>query len=299
MVIQKITQHYDTQLSKEIARLALNELPVVVSYYTNETNTRSVVHSHSYQEIVYNVSGSNVLYSSEGKQFTLRKGDVIFFPSEQFHSGIFNITDNHSVRLVVQISMDVWKKSSERTKIEWGDEPFVIESGTVAKWDLRGLFERMAQTAYVAKDSQMMIFESQVLELQLLVDQYLKENTESSFRAKNDIVNRAVKYLQQNYSNPAFSVDELAGNVCVSRAHLSRVFKAYTMESVHEYLTDLRLQKCRQLIAEGHSILDSSIESGFSDYTSFVKTFKKMYGMTPQQFRKNLLEEIKKGTGKK
>ncbi|MBR6912810.1 MAG: helix-turn-helix transcriptional regulator [Treponema sp.] len=145
----------------------------------------------------------------------------------------------------------------------------------------------------------MMIFESQVLELQLLVDQYLKENAESSFRAKNDIVNRAVKYLQQNYSNPAFSVDELAGNVCVSRAHLSRVFKAYTMESVHEYLTDLRLQKCRQLIAEGHSILDSSIESGFSDYTSFVKTFKKMYGMTPQQFRKNLLEEIKKGTGKK
>lgn len=294
MVLQKIAQQYDSKLSKEIARIALKETPVAVSYFTNETNTRSVVHSHSYHELVYNVSGSNVLYSADGNQYTLRKGDVIFFPSEHFHSGIFNLTDTRSVRLVVQIEAAVWETAKKRSSIAWVDEPLLIDSGTVAQWDLRGLFERMAQTAYVKKEAQLLIYESQVIELQLLIDQFVADHKASAFKAKNDIVNRAVKHLQQNYTNPAFSVEELADFVCVSREHLSRVFKTYTMESVHEYLTNLRMQHCRQMIADGNSILDASIASGFSDYSSFVKSFKKLFGMTPQEFRKKLLEEIQK-----
>ena len=294
MVLQKIPQHYDSRLSKEVARIALKEIPVVVSYYTNEANTHSVVHSHSYHELVYNVSGSDVLYSLDGSQFTLRKGDVIFLPSEHFHSGVFNVSDNHSVRLVVQIDDAMWKKAQERTRISWSDEPLLIESGTVARWDLRGLFERMAQTAYVPKDAQALIYESQVTELQLLINQFVEENKASAFKAKNDITTRVMKYLQQHYTEATLTVDMVADYACVSRAHLSRVFKAYTKESVHEYLTNLRMHHCRQMIADGNSILDSSIASGFSDYSSFVKTFKKLFGMTPQEFRKKLLEEIQR-----
>lgn len=277
-----------------MARIALKENPVIVSYYTNEKNTRSVVHSHSYHELVYNISGSSVIYSTDRSQFTLRKGDVIFFPSEHFHSGIYNVNDSYSVRLVVQIDTSVWERAKERSNIVFEDQSFLIDSETAAKWDFRGLFERMAQTAYVEKSAQPLIYEAQVLELQLLIGQFLKQNGKSPLCAKNSIVDRAIEYLQQNYTNPAFSVEELAGLVCVSRAHLSRLFKAYTLESVHEYLTGIRMQHCRRLIADGKSILDSVIESGFSDYSSFVKTFKKLYGMTPQGFRKMLKKEITK-----
>lgn len=299
MVLQKISQHYDSRLSKELARIALKETPIVVSYYTNEMNTRSVVHSHSYHEFVYNVSGSDVLYSTDGNQYTLRKGDVIFFPAEHFHSGVFNITDNHSVRLVVQIDMPLWNNAQKRTKINWSDESLLIESGTVARWDLRGLFERMAQTIYVQKNAQALIYESQVIELQLLINQFVEENKVSAFKAKNDITTRVMKYLQQHYTDATLTIDKVAEFACVSRAHLSRVFKSYTKESLHEYLTNLRMHHCRQLIADGNSILDSSIASGFSDYSSFVKTFKKLFGMTPQEFRKKLLEEIQNNALKK
>ena len=266
MVLQKIAQHYDSKLSKEIARIALKETPVAVSYYTNKENSRSVVHSHQYYELVYNVSGSNVLYSVDGKQYTLRRGDVIFFPSEHFHSGIFNLTDIYSVRLVVQIDSSVWNAAKMKTEIVWSDEPLLIESGTVAKWDFRGLFERMAQTAYTHKTAQGLIYESQVTELQLLVNQFVAEQGTSAFKAKSDIVNRAEKYLQQNFTNPQLSVDDVANFACVSREHLSRMFKSYTLETLHEYLTDLRMQQCRQLIADGNSIFEASISSGFSDY---------------------------------
>ena len=294
MVLQTIAHYYDSRLSKELARIALKEIPVVVGYYTNKRNTSSVVHSHSYHEFVYNVSGSDVLYSVDDSQYVLRKGELMFFPAEHFHSGKFNLTDDHSVRLVAQIDAALWNSAKKESEIQWDDKALLIESGTVAKWDLRGLFERMAQTAFADKDFRKPIFEGQVLELQLLIHQFIKEHKVSAFKAKNDIITRAIKYLQQNYTNPGLTAEALADHACVSRAHLSRLFKAYTMESIHEYLTNLRMQKCRQLIADGQSVLDSSIESGFSNYSSFVKSFKKLYGMTPLDFRKKLLEEIKK-----
>ncbi len=298
MVLQTIAHYYDSRLSKELARIALKEIPVVVGYYTNKRNTSSVVHSHSYHEFVYNVSGSDVLYSVDDSQYVLRKGELMFFPAEHFHSGKFNLTDDHSVRLVAQIDSDLWNSAKKESEIQWDDKPLLVESGTVAKWDLRGLFERMAQTAFADKDFRKPIFAGQVLELQLLIHQFIKEHKVSAFKAKNDTITRAIKYLQQNYTNPGLTAEALADYACVSRAHLSRLFKAYTMESIHEYLTNLRMQMCRQLIADGQSVLDSSIESGFSNYSSFVKSFKKLYGMTPLDFRKKLLEEIKK-TGAK
>lgn len=292
-----IAHHYDYRLSKEIARIELKETLVAVSYYTNRVNTRSVVHSHSYHEIVYNVLGSDVLYFADGNRYTLQKDDVIFFPKEHFHNGVYNLTENQSERLVVQIDPTIWNIAKKRSLISWDNQPLLIGADTAEKWDLKGLFERMARTGHADKNSQMMIYESQILELQLLVNQFVNENKKTYFTLKNDIVERAIKYLQQNYTNPLFSVEELANNACVSRAHLSRVFKTYTLESIHEYLTELRMQKCRQMIAEGNGILDSSIESGFSDYSSFVKAFKKLYNMTPQEFRKMLLIEIKRASG--
>lgn len=74
----------------------------------------------------------------------------------------------------------------------------------------------------------------------------------------------------------------------VSREHLSRVFRAYTSRSVHDYLTELRMQSCRRDIAAGKRILDACLENGFSDYSSFLKSFRKRYGISPQEYRARL-----------
>lgn len=82
----------------------------------------------------------------------------------------------------------------------------------------------------------------------------------------------------------------------VSREHLSRLFKKYTLESAHSYLTNLRMAHCRRQILKGTSILDACTESGFSNYSSFLKTFRKLYGITPLEYRSRMnkiLEEEK------
>ena len=44
------------------------------------------------------------------------------------------------------------------------------------------------------------------------------------------------------------------------------------MESIHSYLTHLRMQHCRKALEDGVSVLNACTESGFPDYSSFLKT---------------------------
>ena len=99
------------------------------------------------------------------------------------------------------------------------------------------------------------------------------------------LVARAVVYLQTHYQNPTLTTAQLAQELYVSREHLSRAFKECTMESIHNYLTYLRMQHCRKALEEGVSVLNACTESGFPDYSSFLKTFRRLYGITPTEYR--------------
>ena len=70
-------------------------------------------------------------------------------------------------------------------------------------------------------------------------------------------------YIHQHYRDPDLTVTKLAQYAYVSREHLSRVFKEYTKQSIHDYLTELRMQGCRQDIADGKRILAACTENGF------------------------------------
>ena len=105
------------------------------------------------------------------------------------------------------------------------------------------------------------------------------------------LVATVTSYIHQHYRNPDLTVTKLAQYAYVSREHLSRVFKEYTKQSIHDYLTELRMQGCRQDIADGKRILVACTENGFSDYSSFLKTFHKLYGITPMEYRAQVQAE--------
>ena len=50
-------------------------------------------------------------------------------------------------------------------------------------------------------------------------------------------------------------------------------------------LTHLRMQHCRKALEDGVSVLNACTESGFPDYSSFLKTFRRLYGITPAEYR--------------
>ena len=99
------------------------------------------------------------------------------------------------------------------------------------------------------------------------------------------LVARAVVYLQTHYQNPTLTTAQLAQELYASREHLSRAFKECTMESIHNYLIYLRMQHCRKALEEGVSVLNACTESGFPDYSCFLKTFRRLYSITPAEYR--------------
>lgn len=291
MRIQRMPHYTDSMLTQEMAREDMKGDKVVIAWYTNHENKQSVVHSHPYYEIVLPIKGSEVHYFFSGKTVHLHTGEMIFLPVSHYHSGKYDVTEPISERLVIQIDAGIWNVAMAHSglgKPSWQKDVLVLDVDTVCTWDLRGLFERMAQATCLDDAYRETILQCELVELQLLIEQSVVNRQVQAPNATSALVGKAVDYLEFHYTDPRLTVAGLAQYTYTSREHLSRVFKEYTMESVHGYLTNLRMQHCRRAIADGKSVLDACLESGFSNYSSFLKSFRSMYGITPAEYRAQL-----------
>ena len=126
------------------------------------------------------------------------------------------------------------------------------------------------------------VFEAQAAEMMLLITQATGSGQTTAPSSTSVLVARAVVYLQTHYQNSTLTTAQLAQELYASREHLSRAFKE---ESIHNYLTYLWMQHCRKALEEGVSVLNACTESGFPDYSSFLKTFRRLYGITPAEYR--------------
>lgn len=291
MIVRKITHCTDSFLTQEQARIDLKDCDIVVTWFTNQLNKQSVVHSHPYHEIILPISGSNVLYSFSGNLYTLHPGEMIFFPAELYHAGKYTVTDTVSDRLVVQVNANVWKRAIRHSGLNdpaWQKSAVILSADSVSSWDLRGLLERMAQIAHIKGMYQKTILNCELVELQLFINQIIEEQNTAPPSATSTLISNAVEYIREHYTDPDLTTASLAEYTFTSREHLSRAFKEYTMESIHSYINNLRMQHCRSEIADGCSVLDACTNSGFKNYSSFLKSFRSLYGMTPMQYRSQI-----------
>lgn len=160
MFVQKVPHIKDQFLTQERASMELESGQIAVGWYTNEQDSQSVVHSHPYYELVLPLVGSNVRYSVDGNIYDINLGEMIIFPARCYHAGMFNITDKISERLIAQISAELWQEAllaSGLVAPTWLGQLVILDADAVTAWDLRGLFERMAQTAYLHGSTQHMV----------------------------------------------------------------------------------------------------------------------------------------------
>ena len=154
--------------------MGLRDTRLLVTWYTNWENKQSVVHSHPYHELVLPIGGSTVRYSVDGSVYLVHVGELVYFPSQVYHSGNFNIDDAQSDRLVIQIDDALWQATRRRVNLknaDWMHELTVLDSEACRKWDFKGLFIRMAQSQELSDSIRDIVFEAQVAEMLLLITQ--------------------------------------------------------------------------------------------------------------------------------
>lgn len=102
-------------------------------------------------------------------------------------------------------------------------------------------------------------------------------------------VQSAVDEVNARFSDPSLTMQSLADKLSMSPAHFSRSFKAETGTTFVQLVTQLRLERARELLADPESTMTEAARgSGFADYPHFAKAFKRRFGVSPTEYRKRL-----------
>ncbi len=111
MGIERVTHYIDNVLTEAQARMGLSNTRLLVAWYTNWENKQSVVHSHPYHELVLPIGGSTVRYSVDGSVYLVHVGELVYFPSQVYHSGPLRST-TPATSISMMPSRIVWSSRS-------------------------------------------------------------------------------------------------------------------------------------------------------------------------------------------
>lgn len=97
-------------------------------------------------------------------------------------------------------------------------------------------------------------------------------------------------YINKHYANDTLSIKEISDHVFLSASYVCTYFKAQTGQTLNQYLTEFRMEKAMQLLADArYQITDISSKTGYSNGNYFSKSFKKFTGLTPSKYREKML----------
>ena len=108
----------------------------------------------------------------------------------------------------------------------------------------------------------------------------------SDEKKKGDVVNRAVRFLEENFTEPDLSLAEVANALGYNNKYLSHIFKEKVGMSFSEYLRMLRIKHAVMLFDHGlDSVKNVAFLSGFSDPLYFSSVFKSTVGISPKAYK--------------
>ena len=114
---------------------------------------------------------------------------------------------------------------------------------------------------------------------------FVAANTMALTKADEDFIKKLNEVIQVNYSNPEFSMDDMADSLNMSRSNFYRKIKGVLDLSPNEYLRLERLKKAAQLLKEGENrVNEICYMVGFNSPSYFAKCFQKQFGVLPKDF---------------
>lgn len=97
----------------------------------------------------------------------------------------------------------------------------------------------------------------------------------------------ALNYIDANYDKP-INLTDIARSCHLSVSRLAHIFKEQMGITVIDYLTNVRIQRAKQLLlATDQNCTEICFQVGYNNQSYFTRTFKELVGMTPREFRDN------------
>jgi len=114
---------------------------------------------------------------------------------------------------------------------------------------------------------------------------FIADNKENR---SNSITDKARAYILENY-NKEISLDDVSREVDISPYYFSKLFKEETGQNFIEYLTEIRIEKAKELLLQSSlSMKEICAQVGYADPNYFSRTFKKNVGVTPTEYKEGI-----------
>lgn len=259
-----------------------------------ESTVSDRVHFHQDIELLFVLEG-NVKVALENKEIYLGKEDIYVINSNARHS----LEANGDVLLIrLQIRYQTVVKGAEMEDIKFWCDSTMSENSNYD--ELRRLLFVMIRH-YAENKTYVQTFEflSDCYGiLNCITSQFMMRPTELVMSDDGDRYEDRIRqinhYIYQNYDHD-ISLKELSEKLYLSNGYLSRFFKKNYGMNFAQYLTKVRVFRAADdLRYSDDSITRIAYNNGFTSAALFNKVFKKFYGQTPSEFRKNTTEHIEK-----
>ena len=254
-------------------------------------------HCHSFYEIIYVLEGE---YSSmlENQTYHMKKGDFLLIDCNVMHKYHF-IEKKHdsSRRIIVWVTREMLRELSG----EEMDLSACFREGHSCAYHfpiyceemLRGYLLKLAMEELpdVSEPAAKQVLDRGYLTLFFVYLNTLCGRQEYGFSQEDMVfhpmVEQVAEYIEQHIRQ-AITVEDLADHVHMSKYYFLRKFKEQTGVTVHNFVLNKRLIRAREEIARGKNLTEVWQNAGFSDYSSFLRNFKKAFGVSPGKYRELL-----------
>lgn len=259
-----------------------------VFYFSDEGLGNVLLHKHPSFEFLLVIQG-NITISVEGIPYSIEPGGAMLTPPGMAHHTIIRKDSPRYERMVLYfmpayLQEILQENHLDETQFRFFDQPLLFSSKTINSWLIRSLLERIYFGSTIDGAYQKAMIRSTMTEFAIILRHVLDEYSIDT-PVINATISDSIGYINEHFTEPDFSLENVVAHTHVSYGHLSRIFKAYTGISIYKYITQKRLEHAEFLILQGESILNACFACGFSDYTCFLKAFKKAYSLSPSEFR--------------
>lgn len=117
------------------------------------------------------------------------------------------------------------------------------------------------------------------------------EARSSPLSDKENYVQKTIAYIEESYMED-IELGSMAAALHMNRFHLMKVFREVTGLTVFEYVYRRRVNQAKILFyqSDRHSVTEVGYKVGFKHLSHFSRVFKKLVGVTPDQYRKQIRE---------
>ncbi len=250
----------------------------------DQTKKEFAYHYHDFHKVVIFISGK-VVYHIEGKAYQLRPWDILLVNRHAIHRSEIDPSVPYE-RFILWIQNDIlwqellkcFQKANDRnynlirlnSALQEKMKDILFELETSTKSDGYGK-EILTQSLFL----QFMVYLNRIF----LEKQYIFDKKSYTFDSQIACI---LQYINHNLKED-LSVETLSARYYVSKYHLMRKFKQETGYTLHNYIVNKRLLMARTLISNGMPVTKAAQESGFAEYSTFSRAYRKQFKTNPSE----------------